>query len=253
MQDSLDKKYEKELTFDLPINVNGLDLYPVKLKDYLDFMLSIHVFRLNKNEINPLFISMTYLDFLVHMLKSENELGMIYKFMLFKCLSLAVNNPDLMISYGKDEYSKTYIKIGDVTLNSKEFDEIRDIILFQNLPNFHEENIKDADLRKDLEEYARLMNKGKKWASLEKQIISVQMGTSLPLKYIYQMTIRKFILTLELTDRKLHYIIYKTASMSGMVKFEKDIDHYLIEQSSGIEDRVVDADSFVNKIQSTKL
>lgn len=253
MQDSLDKKYEKELTFDLPIEIHGLALHPVKLKDYIDFMLSLHVLRLNKNEMNPLYISMTYLDFLVTMLQDKEGMGFIYKIMLFKCFSLAVNNPDLMITYGVDENDKSYIKIGDVILHTKEFDEIRELILFQNLPNYKEQNIRDSDLRKDLEEYEKLMNKDKKWASLEKQIISVQLGTSLPLKYIYEMSIRKFILTLELTDKKLHYVIYKTASMSGMVKFEKDIDHYMIERSNGIEDKVVEANTFINKIQSTKL
>ena len=52
-------------------------------------------------------------------------------------------------------------------------------------------------------------------------------------------------------DKKLHYEIYKTASMSGMVEFKTEIEHYLSETDTiGIEDRVIDVGTLSSKFNS---
>lgn len=252
MADSLDKKYLKEFTFDLPVTYNEVELHPIMMSDYFDFMMVHNVLKMRKNDIDPRFISMSYLDFLIDMFQSHDLMGEMYRIMFSRCMFLTTQSSSI-ISFGKDKKGKSYIEIGGMYFNSKQFDEFRDLILHQNLPDYEDNSRMDAQLLKDLEEVNRLKSQNKKMVSLEKQIISVMTNTSMPLDKIYEMSIRKFILTLEMVDKKMHYIIYKTASMSGMVKFKKEIEHYMFETSNGLEGRVIEADEVINKIKSTNL
>ena len=66
------------------------------------------------------------------------------------------------------------------------------------------------------------------------------------------MSIRKFQLAFEIMEKKTNYLILKQASMSGFVTFKNEINHYLMEND--VEEQTegtVEAQSFINKIQST--
>lgn len=252
MQDSWADKFKREFTFDLPINLYDIDFYPVMMSDYYDFMFCHYVLKIKKNELNPAFISMSYLDFLIEMMKEDTDIGKMYKMMIARCFYL-ITKMDSFITFGKDDKGKSYIEIGGIYLNSKQFDDVRKAVLYQNFPDYEDDSNIDPQLAHDLQEVARLRNKNRKMVSLEKQIISIMTNTSMPLDKIFAMSIRKFILTLEMVDKKMHYIIYKTASMSGMVKFDKEIEHYMFETSNGFEDKVIEADTIINKIKSTNL
>ena len=122
--------------------------------------------------------------------------------------------------------------------------------MHQNIPDYKEEDI-NPDLKKDLEEKRRLENKGKKTVSIEKQIMAIVISSSLTFEDVLNLTIRKFYIVLEMIDKKLHYEIYKTASMSGMVEFKTEIEHYLSETDTiGIEDRVIDVGTLSSKFNS---
>lgn len=249
MKDTLDKKYEKELTFDLPIEIHGLKFVPVKLYDYIDFLLASNIFKLEKNDLDVKYIQMTYLDFIVDLLLNRDK-DEVFKYMLYKCFSLCLNDESVRISYGLGSSQKSYLIINDIQLSSFQLESIKEIILVQNFPNYSENKILDKDLKKEIEEYDKIINKNKKWVSLEKQIVTVMLSTSLNLEEIYQMPIRKFILALEMADKKMHYVIYKAASMSGLVKFKEEIKHYMLEETNSLESKFVQTEDFVKKINS---
>ena len=249
--ESLDKRYQKELTFDLPIEYKGLLLHPVKMIDYFDFIYACCVFQQDKNAKGFQYISKTYLEFLVDIIKQGELEGQMYGIMLYKIFSLVLDETAVEVKYGTTEDNKPYLEVKDTTLDSAEFEEIRDLILLQNLPKYKHEEILDKDLQKDIKEYQRLTSKGTHMASLEKQILAIQLGYGLSSDYIYNMSIRKFQLAFEIMEKKTNYLILKQASMSGFVTFKNEINHYLMEND--VEEQTegtVEAQSFINKIQS---
>ena len=103
------------------------------------------------------------------------------------------------------------------------------------------------------EQYKRQLQHNK-MASLEDRMICVLISTPLKLDDIYNLTIRKFDKILQRVDYKLHYQIYLSAQMSGMVEFkEKDaLRHWMSDLSEDDEfkDVKVDLDDVKNKISS---
>ena len=83
------------------------------------------------------------------------------------------------------------------------------------------------------EEYKMKQN-AYKMCSLEEQMICVSISSPYKLEDIYKLTIRKFSKMLQRIDHKLHYQIYLSAEMSGMVEFKnKDaIVHWMNDLSN---------------------
>ena len=83
-------------------------------------------------------------------------------------------------------------------------------------------------------------------------MICVLISTPLKLEDIYGLTIRKFDKILKRVDAKLHYQIYLSASLSGMVTFKDDnsIQHWMndLTKSDKYADVKVDMDDMRNKI-----
>ena len=85
-------------------------------------------------------------------------------------------------------------------------------------------------------------------------MICVLISTPLKMEDIYKLSIRKFEKILQRVDAKLHYQIYLSASMSGMVKFENEnaIQHWMndLSEKDKYADVKVDMDTMRNKIES---
>lgn len=219
------KQHEYYFTYDKPIPYKHLMIYPVKMSKYFEFFASIDCVRIKKNNIpDPHIISMSYLDFLFFLMENDKE-G-IYESKLCEILSLSLH-----IDYDKilylEKYNKKILFLDGEPVGKKDFDDIRRIICYQNLPNFDDTYI-DPELEHVLEETRRLnsQNNGE-ITSLEYQILCITTSTSLTVEQIENMSIRKFILLLGIVDSKLHYQIYKTGECSGMVSFKEPITHWM--------------------------
>ena len=241
-------RYEQEFTNDEPVDFNGLLIYPVQVRNYFKFMTYSTILSIDKNTIpNPEIISMSYLEFLIHIITNSGEQSQGYAYAFYELFKMCTRKDDLNIYYGKDDNGKVFIKIDDVKIDKKDFNILKDIIIHQNIPNYTYEDI-NPELKKELEEKERLENKGRKTVSIEKQISAIVISSSLTFEDVLNMTIRKFYIILEMIDKKLHYQIFKTASLSGMVEFKAEIEHYLSEtDTSGIEDKVMDVGTLTSK------
>lgn len=246
----MQNKYEQEFTNDDPINFKGLLIYPVTVRNYFKFMTFSNILSIDKNSIpNPSIISMSYLDFLIYLMTQVDD-SESYSYAFYELLKMCLKKDDFNIYYGKDENNKTFLKIDDTKIFKKDFNELKYIIMHQNIPDYKEEDI-NPELKKDLEEKARLENKGRHTVSIEKQITAIVIGSSLKYEDVLNLTIRKFYIMLEMIDKRLHYEIYKTASMSGMVEFKTEIEHYLSETDTlGIDDKVIDVGTLSSKFNS---
>jgi len=241
-------------------------IHPVRMQEYLNFHMIANCLLIEKNKIpDPKVISMSYLDFLFYLIENDQN-GNVYAQMLTEIISLSLGIEKENIMYIKDENNKINLKLNikfSYSENDKEktilkeniidktdFDKIKNIIIYQNIPDYDNTYI-DPKMEKALKEAQEFVNKNKKkMASLEDQLICVLISTSLSMDDIYNLTIRKFSKILQRVDYKLHYEIYKTASMSGFVKFEQGIDHWMSDLS--VDDKYadvkVDFEEFRNKV-----
>ena len=238
-------------------------IHPIKMNNYLDFHMAIHCLTINKNQIpDPKVISMSYLDFLFYTL-NNNENGQIYLIMLLEIFRMCLNVNYKQIEYIEDEKGKiNFIFILDcdgenkkVKIDKTDFDNIKNIILYQNIPDYDDAYI-DPKMEKALKEAQEFMNKNKKkMASLEDQIICVMLALNeTDESKIHNLTIRKFAKILQRYDYKLHYEIYKQAECSGMVTFKQEIDHWMSDLSvkDKYADVKVDFEEFKNKVNGKK-
>ena len=245
-------EYDYYLFYDKPIPYKDLLIYPATMDRYLDFHFYITCLLLDKNSIpNPAVISMTYLQFLYYM-ASTTELPYLYMFKELLKMVLHIDN-DSDLWFGTDPNGKAIFKINGVIYNSDDCDKMTDIIFMQNSIEHIDETIQKEvrDAMEKAKVYKMKQNEYK-MCSLEDQMICVLISTSLKLEDIYKLTIRKFSKILERVDYKLHYEIYLSAEMSGMVKFkdENKIKHWMADltKSDKYEDVKVDADEMHHKI-----
>jgi len=234
-------------------------IYPVKMIDYLRFYTSVNCLSFDKNKIpDPKVISMSYLDFIFHLIENDPN-GKYYALMLCDVLNLCCKIEINKISYRKSETGKINLIIekdeNEEVINANDFENIKNIILKQNIPDYDDSYI-DPKIEEVLKETEEFLNRHKKkMASLEDQIICVMLALhETNEEKIHNLTIRKFSKILQRYDFKLHYEIYKTAEMGGMVTFKQEIDHWMSEISnkkySSFDNTIVEYDALKSKIES---
>lgn len=228
-------------TFDKPIPYNGLLVYPIKLEDCFQFLESLDLLTYDKNTIpNPQVIKMSYLQFIFVLMIEESA----WKYKLINILSLCLKAerteplkdfPDLEIlvqdlNDGRSMYfingynikfesinnNQIYLYVNDIKINSKEFDELKSIILFQNINDYDGVEMSE-DFKKVIDDYYSLKNKGMKSLTLEDKIDAVMSQTGYTKQYLQLMPLRSF-------DRL----------------FNKVVDHteYIVNRIGEIHDRV---------------
>lgn len=249
-------KYEELYTYDEPVEINGLFLYPVQMRQYIYFYENIGCLLFNKNRIpDPQIISMSYLAFIYLVaIQNINILSNVEN-LLYLCFRL--DKQEYYIDFNVDKKNKPCINIyknktkESWEFSQKDLNKIREIICNQNMVELPNEKI-DPKLEAALletQDFINHQNNNLKIISLEDQMISVLINTSLSWESILNLSIRKFVKILERKNKELHYQIYKTASISGMVEFKQSIPHYLYEDNKDkYEDLITDYEEFKGKM-----
>lgn len=224
------KEHEINLTYDSPIEYKELKIYPVKVKDYFYFYSYVGCLLLEKNSIPDInIIQMSYLDYMYKISLEEKKMYVLmFTGLMALCLNIEIK--DIVAKY--DSKSKPTFVINDVVYDSKDFDEVKSIICEQNLVDLPDETI-SKEIRDKIQEARelkeRLEGNSNDTASIEDLIVSISVSTGMPPESIYEFTIRKFNKMIQRLDAKLHYEIYLSASMSGLVEFKDKsfIKHWL--------------------------
>lgn len=149
------------------------------------------------------------------------------------------------------EYDKKrcLLFIDDIKITKRDFDELRKIVCFQNMPDYDDDYI-DPELKAELEEAARLRNPNNVQPSLEKQECCIISSTGYTFETIKNITIRKLVMLLRTIDSKLHYFAYRQAEASGMVSFKGELNHWIYGESK--EDKfahIQKLDDFKDKLK----
>jgi hypothetical protein len=242
--------------YDKPVPYKGLNIYPITMDKYLEFTYFSQCLLFEKNDFDASLsleekmkiISMTDLEY-IYLKGDKSKIPLITMLMNLLSLCFKLKDED-KLKLDFDDNVKPIIIINDIVLNSSDFDEIKTIICEQNLVDLPDINVQKEvrDAMKQAKDYEQSLS-GNKMASLEDLFICIITSTALNLEQIYGLTIRKFIKVLQRADIKLHYQIYKTASLSGMVTFkENSIKHWMSEIKPNKNDGLLDKEVVENKI-----
>lgn len=211
--------YSNYIFTDKPVPYKELLFYPVKVRDFPDFLWYVDCLIIDKNAIPDIqVISMSYFQFLFALADAGDLIAM-HKLLLLFCMVLKKEPNDFKLYKDGDE---PYFEVDGHKYGSEDFLEIKKIILLQNDIDDIDETIQKElrDKLKEAEEW-KARASGNKPGTFEDNILCFMCAfPGLTLEDIYEMPIRKFNRALKRADHKLHYEIYTAASMSGMVTFK---------------------------------
>lgn len=273
---------------DKPVPFCGLNIYPVKVRDYEVFSNCLSVVTLDKNnDLNA--FKMTQLDYLISKTMKEGEEGAEWSFKIQKLFELIfhIKNglkctkcgkvidfsseqftnyvekikvlaekqekgvpikeeeyPSLiceecgngdwieMIKIKQDEQTKkNYLLVDGQKITNKDFLRLRQIVLFQNFPDYVNDSWVDPDLKRDHEEKIKLEQKKtyNLHATTEKKIVCLSIATNYKCEEIYDMSFRRFTLALMSVDDLINYKILRTAVSSGFTSLPEGetIEHWI--------------------------
>lgn len=276
-------------TFDKPIPFCGLMIYPVTVRDYDLFLFCSSCFTLNKND-DPEGIRKSHLDYLLDKMQGKEEgiiwsfrfsklIELMFhlknglkcdkcgKFKTYEEFSLEMKEKGEatehmlececgghlheMVGYATDEKTKKkYLNIDGHVVTSKDFDKLRRIALYQNLPDYKDDSWVHPEIRKDQEAKAELKKKvdGEVRASLERKIICVSSKTNYKIAEIFDLSIRKFLILLDVVDSAITYQAELQGRYSGLVSSKAPIDHWVYKREKGLYDSATSSDEYTGTI-----
>jgi len=207
--------------FGFPEEYKGLKIYPVKLKDSQRFLKSIGCLILNKNQTpDPEIIKMSYLKFLVFVIANFDQE---FWYLLNDVLQISLQAEKIDIQITTE--GKVFLLIENKKISEQDFENIRKIILKQNLIPIQE--ILDPQLEKRIQEAREFLRRKQNPATFEERIIAYHCKTGMLYEDIANLTLYQFEKGLERMNLISEYEICKTAEMSGFVKFKGEIPHWL--------------------------
>lgn len=270
------KEYvEPYATFGKPVKYEDIELKPVKLCDYFKFMRAIHCLRIQKNKTPDInIIQMSYLAFLINYIAVSNDVKQQFIDILSLCFGLerdekfVVNNPnfkedELLVQQMPNDREDYYIngwdvvmhlrtksaeiEIGGHSFNSSQFDDLRKIILYQNLSDYDDIEM-SADFERVLEDFYRLKNKGIHHPSLEEKRMAVTTNSPYSLESLDALPIRTFDKMFESVLMKIDYMA--TKSLEPHLK-DGHVEHWVYyHEKDKFSDIFTDVDSVAKKVTS---
>jgi len=251
---------ENYVTFDEPVPYRGLKLYPIKIIDYGVFSGYSQCLLIEKNHTRDVnIISMSDLEYLYYSSENNSETP---PYLLFfdRLLSLCLREDESFNKleksvkrYKYDERGKPFFEISGEKYTDKDFNIIKEIVAEQNLLELPDPSI-SKEVKDSLERAREYKNRqrGFETGSFEDHIIAMSVATGWTIEYIYSLTIRKFIKSIQRLDNLIHYKIYLNASMSGFVEFKDKslMKHWMasLENKDKYSDVSVDLDEVKGKV-----
>lgn len=166
------------------------------------------------------------------------------------------NQSDFMpiIRYNTDSSTGRKILIIDnVEINDVDYERLRKIILFQNLPDFRVDTFVDENLKKDYEKRMEIKTNKAGVATLEDKINAVSVFFHLiDESQIYEMTIRKFLKKFTTMDDLMMWQFQMSSLYSGFSSIKaKDINNWIYKPEVDMYgDIYQDFDAYTRKVNS---
>lgn len=171
------------------------------------------------------------------------------------CPKCGKNHFTEMIKLKQDEKTKKYSMIVDgKTITKNDYANLRQIVLFQNYPDYVDDSWVDPDLKRDYQARKEIERKNNDvHASIEKKVTCLSITTSYKFDEIYDMSIRRFTMALATVDDLINYKIMRQAVMSGFISLPKGkkIEHWIYKPDKDMYgDGYRDVEGLKNSINS---
>lgn len=226
--------------FDLPVEYKIKDktlfIYPITVKDSEIFLSSMSVIDIDKNASDSVeIIQMSYLAFIYNVL-FQDEIN-ISKFVNILKYCLHVENPYV----GFDDNSRPYLKINDdFSIGPKDFDNIRKIIMYQNLIHYDDEYI-NPEAKRAMNELDALRNANIELPSIERKMAIITAHCGISKQEQMNMTYRSHSLLFEEVYGEVEF--ETTRPILLYAGKDNEMDHWIYKKKKG---------KFVGYFQSAK-
>ena len=212
-------------TFDkaVPYKVGDVELQikPILLTESDIFLASIDILQHDKNSSpNPEVISMSYLEYMVRIISVSDEL-FVDKLsnILFYCLGIIAWHFEL------NEHKKIVLcdDTHYVQITAKKFDEIRRIILYQNILHYDDAYV-NPEFKKMMDEVDAVKSFGKEFPTLERKISIITAHTGLTKEQQKSMTFREHQGVFEEVNGEVDFLATRALSLRYGAK---DAEHWI--------------------------
>ena len=203
-----------------------LEIRPVFVRDSELFIASCDVIAIDKNSTSSVeIIQMSYLEFITKVLSAE-EVN-IAKFLNIVRICLGFTRP----LWKMDERKRInlYDAEMDITITAKEFEDIRRIILYQNLLDYDDSYISPV-LKNAMEETNKLKNKGYVMPNLERRIAIITAHTGLSKREQLDMSYRAHALLFREVCGEVEFTTIRPAALSAGKA--KDLEHWIYKKEN---------------------
>ena len=225
---------QKNLIFDLPVKYDEcITLYPVKMKDALDFQVFQLAITVRKNAIfqRKDVIKMGYWDFIKETAMNPDnfqskELPLVSLYYSFIVTMLPrFCGKDTSIEYNQ---STLDLYINGELITNEIFDDLRRIIIIQNDIDFDIDEFMNIDTVKALEKAREFeAKKNKETSDIEDYIDSLIIELQATNEYVMNLTVRKFWRYIKRINKHEQYEACLNGQMSGMATFKEPIEHWM--------------------------
>jgi hypothetical protein len=222
---------------------------PIKVRDYPIYSSSIGLLMIDKNKISDVkIINMSYLRFLHELVESDKDNMQ----MLLNVLILSLGEQyNYFINIDEKDKAKLILKRKKdgkkITVTSKEFDQIKSIILYYNDEDYDDRYISD-DLQKAMENYYKAKSKNQYNPTLEDKKCYMISKNGMTMQQINEMTYRTFNKAFNYALGSELYLSRKILQASEKYKVD-DVNHPLFEKHSKF-DFLQDAKQFEETVAS---
>lgn len=177
--------------FDEPVKYtlkdkNTIYIRPFMVKDTELFLSSVDVFTIDKNAMPSVeIIQMSYLEFILNMALSDKAIMERFLFVLLNALGVK------QLMKEQDDFGKPFLYVPElkVTITPQDFEDIKKIILYQNIVGYDDSYI-NPEIKQAMAEYDSVSNRNIVPPSLERKMAIITAHCGISKKEQMEMTMR---------------------------------------------------------------
>lgn len=236
--------------FDIPVeyqllNKHFIKIYPVLLKDSYIFLSSYDILSIDKNMLPDVeIIQMSYLQFIVDKLLPQSPIYL-SKLAEIVLTCLKLKSPSIV----QDDRGKPQLidkENSEIIITSMDFEDIRRIILYQNLLHYDDEYV-NPDLKKAMDEMDELKSRQYEMPSLERKIAIITAHTGISKKEQMEMTLRSHSFLFEEVGGEVDFNTVRPAAISS--GHGGDLEHWIYRKKKNrFDGYITDVDSYAKSM-----
>nr|DAG59028.1 MAG TPA: hypothetical protein [Caudoviricetes sp.] len=232
--------FDKSVPYKLS-DTTHVDITPVSVYDSEVFLSSCDILQIDKNVLNSVeIIQMSYLDFLLKVMLPTDKSGLLLDKLsnIFR-LCLGMKTWKLKV---KEKQKLSIVAPDDsFEITGKQFDDIKRIILYQNVPHYDDTYI-DPDLKKMMGEVDRLKSQGISTPNLERRMAIITAHCGVDKQTLMQYTMRSLQLLFEECAGEVEFTTLRPIMLyAGKAK---ELEHWIYKKK---KDRL---DGYVTSVES---